>query len=86
MPVTERMAHEQVPVILREIADGLQRSFGTETKTLDRFMIVQDTIDKEQEEVLLRQRGSELGEDDDTEKTVTQLQASPLRAPEWGPK
>ena len=67
MPVTNRMAHEHVPVILREIADGLQRSFGTETRLPDRFLTVQDTVDEEQEEVLLRQRGDELGEEDDTD-------------------
>ena len=67
MPVTDRMAHERVPVILREIADGLQRSFASETDLLDRFMTVPDTVDEAQEEVLLRLRGDELGEDDDTE-------------------
>ena len=57
MPVTNRMAQENVPVILREIADGLQRSFESETSPLDRFMSVPDTLTAAQEEDLLEDPG-----------------------------
>ena len=61
MPVTNRMAQENVPVILRGIADGLQRSFEAETSPLERYTSVPDTLTADQEEGLLA------GEDDDLE-------------------
>ena len=59
MPVTNRMAQENVPVILREIAAGLERSFESETSSRNRYMSVSDTLTTAQEEGLLE------GEDDD---------------------
>ena len=59
MPVTNRMAQENVPVILREIADGLQRSFESETSLLERYMSVANTLTAAQEEVLLEDNGED---------------------------
>ena len=61
MPVTNGIAQENVPVILREIADGLQRSFESETSPLDRYTSVLDTLTEDKEDDLL------VGEDDDLE-------------------
>ena len=57
MPVTNRMAQENVPVILREIADGLQWSFESETSPLDRYTSVPDTLTTDQERRLVGRGG-----------------------------
>ena len=65
MPVTNRLAQENVPVILREIADGLQRSFESETSPRNRYMSVADTLTTAQEEGLLEGEDDDLLGDDD---------------------
>ena len=76
MPVTNRMAEGHVPVILREIADGLDRSFGSETRLAARFMTEQVTVNEEQEEALLRQKEDDEQEEDESDDDHTPVNPS----------
>ena len=53
MPVSDRMSHEAIPTILREIADGLTRSFVTETDPDSRSLAGAEPLnDKELDDLL----------------------------------
>ena len=58
MPVSERMSHEAVPTILREIADGLTRSFVSETDPDSRSTAGAAPLDDKELDDLLSDKAS----------------------------